>query len=159
MTRKKKPKIHSPVETQKKASSSYTPRPQKKPKIPSITSSNKQHPSWRFLRIELADPFGWNKIKSGKIHDIRKRLQSFETMTWNEILIKNKKHNHTVSLESLCRQAKDRLTELKLDDIDELVSLKISSMERIWGIKQQAVFLILWWDPDHQVCPSFKKNT
>lgn len=80
-------------------------------------------------------------------------------MTWDAIVVTAKKFNHAVSCDSLCKSAKNRLQELELDDLDELVSLRVSSKKRIWAIRQGQHCLLLWWDPDHEVCPSEKKNT
>lgn len=120
---------------------------------------NSLNPSWQFSRLELVDPFGWHSIDTALLHEIRERLQAFESMTWNEILVKGSKHNHAIQTTALCKDARDRLKEIRLDDIEELVSLKMSGEERIWGIKQHSVMLLLWWDPRHQVCPSHKKHT
>jgi hypothetical protein len=77
-------------------------------------------------------------------------------MTLGEILGRN---NHRVSVEILCKEARDRLSELKLDDVDELLSLRLTGAQRIWGILEHNVVSLLWWDPNHQVCPSPKKYT
>ena len=107
----------------------------------------------------IVDPFGWHKITVAKLHEIHERLKNFETMTWHDILITGKKHNHSIEIHKLSKLAMDRLKETKLDDIEKLISLKVSSRERIWGIKHQTVLLLLWWDPKHQVCPLIKKHT
>jgi hypothetical protein len=59
----------------------------------------------------------------------------------------------------LCKTARDRLEDLRLEDIDELVSLRLGGAERVWGIRDGNVMLLLWWDPEHAVCPSLKKHT
>jgi len=108
--------------------------------------------------LQMIDPFGWHRLDSGKVRDIRDKLAAFEGMTWNEILVKGKKQNHSVPRQDLCKAARDRLTEIKLDDIDELVSLRLSGRERVWGIRSHNVLTVLWWDPDHAICPSLKKS-
>jgi hypothetical protein len=43
---------------------------------------------------------------------------------------------------------------------DEVTSLHLSGTERVVGVLEpRGVMHILWWDPDHGVCPSQKKNT
>ena len=69
------------------------------------------------------------------------------------------KQNHTVSTSNLSKLARDRLTQMNLDDLDEITSLRLSSTERIWGILNQGILELLWWDPNHQVYPTNKKNT
>jgi predicted DNA-binding transcriptional regulator AlpA len=42
---------------------------------------------------------------------------------------------------------------------NDLFSLRLSSLERLWGLRSNDVFSVLWWDPNHQICPSPKKHT
>ena len=41
----------------------------------------------------------------------------------------------------------------------ELVSLRLSGKQRIYGIQDRGVLLLLWWDPDHKIYPVKKKGT
>ncbi|RKZ46349.1 MAG: hypothetical protein DRR00_24365, partial [Candidatus Parabeggiatoa sp. nov. 3] len=52
-----------------------------------------------------------------------------------------------------------RLAEIHQDDIDELFSLRLSGKERLWGILDNHILKILWWDANHDVWPSKKKHT
>ena len=107
----------------------------------------------------MVDPFGWHEIDAGKIRDIRQKLAHFESMTWNDILVKGKKRNHSVAVTALCSDARHRLIAMNLDSLEELVSLHLSGKERVWGFREGAVLQVLWWDPEHQVCPSLLKHT
>ena len=104
----------------------------------------------------MVAPFGWHKIEKDKLIEIRTKLAYFESQTWNEILVIGKKRNHTVSVTGICKEAQDRLVEIGLDDIEEIVSLRLSGPERIWGIRNLSVLTLLWWDPNHQIWPSNK---
>lgn len=77
-------------------------------------------------------------------------------MTWNEILVKGKKRNHSVAITQLCAQAQKRLRDSGQADLEELVSLRLSGPERVWGILREGVLAVIWWDPNHEVCPSIK---
>ena len=58
------------------------------------------------------------------------------------------------------KSARDRLQKLKLDDIDELMSFRISGKERVWSIRQlNNVMKVLWWDPNHEIYPIRKRHT
>lgn len=62
--------------------------------------------------------------------------------------------------QTLSRAAVERLTDLHLEEfVDNLYSLRLNNTHRIIGIRDRQVFQILWWDPDHKVCPSAPKNT
>ncbi len=132
----------------------------KKPRIESFPNDNSLPPSWRLSMLEMVDPFGWHKIESvEKLREILGKLCELEALSWNEILVIRKKQNHEVDSGDLSKEAQKRLVEIFQDDIDSLVSLRLSGAERVWGIREKAVLKLLWWDPNHQVCPSLKKNT
>jgi len=48
--------------------------------------------------------------------------------------------------------------ELGMTD-DALYSLRLSGKLRLWGVRDRSVLQLLWYDPEHQVCPSPLKNT
>ncbi len=78
-------------------------------------------------------------------------------MTWAEIM--RTKTTSFVPVDQFYPEAKRRLKEIKMYDTDELLHMGLSGKERIWGVKIGRVFQILWWDPNHTVCPSYKKHT
>lgn len=117
------------------------------------------NPAWRISQVEFVDPYGWHTLDSSKVTYIQKKLSDFESMTWSEILVKAKKFHHSVKTSDLSKDAKSRLCEIKLDDLDELLSLRLDGLGRVWGIFDRGVLNILWWDPKHQVYPYQKKNT
>lgn len=136
------------------------PFPQKKPKIASNPLDYYHyHPSWRISKIQVIDPFGWHILDKNKLDEIRIKLANFESMTWREILLDSKKQNHTVSVNQISKNAQSHLIQIGLDDLEELTSLRLSGTERVWGFIIQGVMNLLWWDPDHQVYPSKKRNT
>lgn len=105
------------------------------------------------------DPtFGWGVVLNdgGFWQGVLPKLQYFESMTWTEIV--GKRH-HAIPFGSLSREAKQRLTELNMDDIEEVFSLALGGRERVVGIRDRGVFRVLWWDPEHRVCLSHKKHT
>jgi hypothetical protein len=89
--------------------------------------------------------------------EVLAKLRGFESMTWREI--DGPTGSHGVDPHHLSRQAQQRLTEIRQDDAAELFSLRITGRRRVWGILDEHVLRILWWDPEHQVCPSPKKHT
>jgi hypothetical protein len=116
-------------------------------------------PSWRVGKLQTAGNFGWHELGRDKILQILERLRSLESMTWSEILVKSSKHFHKVNIAQLSPPARKRFEELSLDDYEELLSTRLSARERIWGFLDQGILHLIWWDPEHQVCPSLKKHT
>lgn len=118
-----------------------------------------KYPAWRISKIEMADPFGWHKLSTKEVNSIQTKLSEFESMTWEEISIKSKKQNHSVTIDKLSKKAQARLIKINIIDIDELFSLRLGGKQRVWGILDQGILNLLWWDPQHLVCPSKKKGT
>lgn len=90
--------------------------------------------------------------------DIFEKLVSYESRTWAEIL-SNPTRDHPIAVGKLCKEARQRLMDLKLDDVEALFRFRFTGLQRLWGIRDRNVFQVLWWDPEHKVCPSQLRNT
>jgi hypothetical protein len=124
------------------------------------SDTNKLKPVWSIVIFDRDGPWGKCKFTDNE-HlwmELFPKLRDYERMTWGEIY-KDKDKNHSVLFGSLVKEARDRLTELKLDDINELFRFRLSGKGRVWGIREGRVFKLLWWDPEHFVCPSILKHT
>jgi hypothetical protein len=88
--------------------------------------------------------------------EVLTRLGRFESMTWREI--DGPTGSHGVAFQSLIRNAQ-RLIEIEQDDAAEYFSLRINGPARVWGIRDGHTLKILWWDPEHEICPSKLKHT
>jgi hypothetical protein len=144
------------VHQKKRARHVLQPRPQKLPKTsgPEIDGAPL---AWRFSGCDKSGPFSWDALSHGEpFAEVVARLHEFERMNWDEII---KTGSHPISVSDCEKSAKDRLAEIQQDDLDELMSFRISGKKRVWCIKDHNIMRILWWDPEHSVCPSEKKNT
>jgi hypothetical protein len=136
------------------------PAPTRQPRTEEIPIPfYKLRPAWRISKLEMCDPFGWHELDRGKLEYIRQKFADFESSTWNDILLVAKKQNHSIPLNELSKKAQQRLAALSLDDADEVISLRLSGKERVFGIRHDVALTILWWDPEHEVCPSLLKHT
>ena len=114
--------------------------------------AERSRPVWQVGSMDWDGPFGCGALTdSGAIRDLWAHLRDFESMSWVEI---EQAGSHNVEVEKLSAEARERLVELRLDDIDELFSLRITGRRRVWGFRETNVLRLLWWDPEHQVCPS-----
>lgn len=77
-------------------------------------------------------------------------------MTWEEILVRSKKQNHSIVVTDLCSEAQLRIEEKGLL-LEKVVSLRLSARERVFGYLENGVLVLLFWDPLHQVCPSLRE--
>ena len=120
-------------------------------KHPRITvRHDEDKPSWRFSCADAGGPFAWPRGDQKEI-DILDKLRHFDSMKWSEI---QSHQNHAIAIEHLSSEAKRRLQDINLDDIDELFSFRLCSATRVFCIRVQGVAKLLWYDPDHLVCPS-----
>jgi hypothetical protein len=96
------------------------------------------HPSW-----------GWSGLPAQTwTAEIRDKFASFETMTWSELRQATGgktygTNHHSIPVSSLCKSARDRLTQLQRDDIDEVFSLRLTGTIRVYGYKDGRVFRVL----------------
>lgn len=134
------------------------PEFKKQPRIPTDASSYlKAPPSWQLSIIDFDGNWGWNNIDYFLLTtEIIPKLQNFETMQWSQIL--GSKH-HEVNIEGFSKEALKRLEELRMDDQETMVSLRLSGEKRLWGVRKGSVLKIIWWDPHHKVYPSKLKHT
>lgn len=117
-----------------------------------VLSWAEARPSWRVKTLQMRDPFGWHRVKPRKQQEILKKLGELETMTWSEILITAKKRNHSICVDDLCREAQENLRSMGIGHVKEVVSLRLSGEERVWGHLDGQILNLLWWDHKHSVC-------
>lgn len=132
------------------------PKEQKTPRISRNNNpqqSGSHTPSWRFDAVDFDGPWCPRRtLPSGDFWgDVLPRLQAFERMNWTQI---ESAGSHAVPIGNLIPGAQRRLEEINQIDIDSLFSLRVSGRKRIWGIRFGSVLRMIWWDPEHQICPS-----
>lgn len=64
-----------------------------------------------------------------------------------------------VELDALCGDAQSRLEKIERDDAPSLWEVRLGGAQRYWGFLIGPVFHFLWWDPNHEVCPTKKVRT
>ncbi|MDE7311566.1 MAG: hypothetical protein K2N87_08140 [Eubacterium sp.] len=117
-------------------------------------------PVWGFKMHDASHP-RWSIENYSFYEAIMNKLISFEGLTWSEIQAASGgrrigTNHHFEPIEILSKEAQKRILELKLD-IDEVFSFRLSSTERLYGIVEDGVFYILWYDPIHEITPVSKK--
>lgn len=126
-----------------------------------------KNPSWSIAMCDVSQDGNWSFRKERLVDTVWEvifpKLRLFEKMTWTDILVKNKKQNHSIPCDKLNRIAQKRLEILQIET-DELYSLRLSGNVRIYGVLIEAVFYILWYDDNHGnndtcVCRSILKHT
>ncbi|MEI7833801.1 MAG: hypothetical protein WCJ56_11475 [bacterium] len=114
-------------------------------------------PVWSFQRLDIGGPWCFSKIDDANYFvEVLKKLGEFEKMNWNDL---GSGGSHLIAISKLAKHAQKRLIEIKQEDIDELFSIRLKGKERVWGIMDNGVIRLLWWDPNHEICPSHKMHT
>lgn len=125
---------------------------------------DKLYPSWRFYRIKYTDRWRIDICDWTIWRDrILPALSDYEKLTWAEIKSASKSHgegskSHNVPVQELTKAARDELERMKIEN-DEIFSLRLNGVERVWGFLNCGVLELLWYDPQHEVCVSRKRHT
>jgi hypothetical protein len=123
-----------------------------------------ENPAWAFAGTDLLMwTFSEEHIGNDFWRDILPKLKSFESHSWKEILVKDKKQNHSLKAESLSKAARDRLAAQYIE-ADSIISLRLTGTHRLYGYITGRVFNIVWYDDNHGdnetcVCRSRLKHT
>ena len=112
-------------------------------KIPHFIKTSEGLPVFHFNKIDRDGPFAFSPCRS-----------CFDTDAGKS------KHHFLSNLEGLSKEAKKRLSKLGLEEeTDCLYSFAFDNTLRIIGLRCNDDFYILWYDQNHEVCPSHKKHT
>ena len=116
-------------------------------------------PAWSFAKID-AEHFEWGvDCNSECLVRLIRTLRDLEKLgTWGEVFRltngrRERTRNHMISVSDIIPDAQRRLSDLNMDDIDELSSLALGSHLRLWGIMQDAILRIVWIDKNHAIYP------
>ncbi len=123
-----------------------------------------EKPSWKF---NLRDKYCWQFSKDNVGDEFWDRIlghfDSWESQTWQDILVASSKQNHHIEVNRLNKLARDRLQQLHIE-VESVVSLRLSGNHRLYGIMDGSSFCIIWFDNAHGdnetcVCRSHKRGT
>lgn len=137
--------------------SAYTPSGKEVRIRENPSSTDHETPAWQFHRCdEDHTSWGWSKLDAEARLKVIKGLCAFEQMTWTALKSQSGgkaagrgTNHHLLPINNFTKDAKNRLQLLKLDDIDELFSLRIGNTVRLYGIKDGRVLRFVWHDPHH----------
>lgn len=99
--------------------------------------------------------WGWNKLTPKLwFRQILPALKAIEGMTWASLKgaaggRAQGTNHHSLSVDECTKTARDRLVVLRLDDYDQIFSLRLANTVRIYGIRDGRALRIIWHDPYH----------
>ena len=118
----------------------------------------KWKPSWNFSICDFEHE-AWSLKTSKDIYsEVIDKLVSFENMRWKDIIVRDKDKNHWITCDKLSKPAQKRIRD-KQWEYSELFSLRLSGKLRLFGYIENGIFNIIWYDKNHEICPSPKKHT
>ncbi|MDR1438885.1 MAG: hypothetical protein LBJ10_02375 [Clostridiales bacterium] len=129
------------------------------PKLPRAAESPRSQfgeaPRWAF---RLCDKEKWSLCALGIPAGLLEKLASLEGQTWAEIMAasggKSRGTNsHFIGVCDIIPEAQERLRQMRIVE-DQLFSLRLTSMGRLWGKLEGGVLHIIWHDARHEICPS-----
>jgi len=122
--------------------------------------SNQEKIAWGFQLLDQGGSWGVKAMNQDWEIEILPKLRDFESMTWQEILSASGgrtrgNNSHSITVNKLSEDAKKRLEEINLDDVDSLFSLRLTGKRRLYGIREGRVLKLIWYDPEHKICPVY----
>lgn len=138
---------------EKKAKIAAEPQPEKKARFTDHNLDDGHPLAWRFSHSDREGPFGWRIAEDAKFREVVEKLYEFEGKNWNDITAGG---SHAIPVRKLCEDARKRLIDIQLDDLDELLSLRLAGTNRVWCIRSGHIMRVLWWDENHKVYPVLK---
>ena len=128
-------------------------------KTPVSSAATKKHGSivWSFSKFDDHAFCTPEQHKGDAFFEIAKRLKSCELRPWEDIVASPR--DHLIPVNKICKEAQGRLKKRKQDDIDALWCFRVNAKKRLWGTDEGNILRIMWWDPEHRICPSLKSNT
>lgn len=116
----------------------------------------KMHPVWSFKSLDNGySKWGFN-YSDDLFNDIICKLKDFEGLTWGQIVSASggRSHgtnSHYENVSDLIPEAQKRWKELHLEEYDRVFSLRLTSLHRLYGILQDGVYRIVWFDQNHEI--------
>lgn len=120
--------------------------------------------SWTAHRVDQGHQGSWDwNLSAAEAKKLLQFLEEMGRLTWGEIdrhrTGKSKRHkkHHSQEVKTLCREARQRFPECFSDDEeipDQVFRFRFGNMERLWGVRVQGRFEMIWFDRNHQVYPT-----
>jgi hypothetical protein len=106
--------------------------------------------TWALARVDFEGKWGWAKLLADEAEPLHKELSVYEGQTLHT-LVKGQKIKD-IPAANMCREARDRLVLLGLEEYDTLWELRLNGKRRVWGVIHGSTYYLLWWDPKETAC-------
>lgn len=115
-----------------------------------------KYPVWSFKFLDNGYT-KWGFAHTDKLLiDVICKLKDNEGMTWGQIFSaaggrSHGTNSHYVNISELTPEAQKRWRDLNLEEYDQAFSLRLSNLHRLYGVLQDGIFRIVWYDQNHEV--------
>lgn len=164
---KKSVRLSSSVEIKDKyIRSSQVPDLDKIPRSPDPSNYKKYYFQWCSSHSDTDGKWGWGEERLWSndeyTKDILPHLNSFnnnhwadvETQTYNGSGGIRRLLNKRQALGTICDEAQRRWIGLDLvSQFEELFRFRLGTNRRIWGVRVQHHFFMVWYERHHKICP------
>ncbi len=130
-----------------------------------VISTDGEKIIWMFDKIDRSGNYAFDVNRVDFDHkEVLGKMVDYSSMTWGEVKRQThddgKSKNHFLAPGSLSKEAVERLKAKDLEEFsDYIFSFALQNKIRIVGIRNGEKFHVLWYDPDHEICPSKKRHT
>lgn len=165
--REKNVRLSSNIQVKDKfVRSSVTPRLEKMPLAADPDNYKKHYFSWCDEHSDTAGQWSWGEDRQWSDNEyagtISPHMNSYINCSWGELerqTYDGKKRfrkllNKYQPLDSICNEARDRWLSLDtVSEFDRLFRFRLGSYKRIWGVRIQHHFFMIWYERFHRICP------
>jgi hypothetical protein len=123
------------------------------------SSSSSERLCWRFTHVDHDGRWGFDRMEPAVLCEVLRKLADCESMTVQELRGTRRLFKEYDLPGGLCKDALDRLTAMRRDDMTKIQRLEFTGLQRLYGFLEGNVFHVVWWDPLHEVYPSTLRNT
>jgi hypothetical protein len=122
--------------------------------------------TWCSTQSDIKDKWSWGETRAWTeqefSNDIKANFSEMQKLTWGMLLNEQKvavkggkqvpKH-HYQDIQTLPKEARDRWTELDLEQHETAFRFRFGNLKRAWGIRINAHFYLVWWERQHKIYP------
>lgn len=114
---------------------------------------------WRFTHVDHDGRWGFDSMEPAVLCEVLRKLADCESMTVAELRNTRRLFKEYDLPGGLCKEALDRLTAMRRDDMTKIQRLEFTGLQRLYGFLEGNIFHVVWWDPQHEVYLTKLKNT
>ena len=118
-------------------------------------------PQFIFRRYDKKAPWSNSFNNKPVVDSVMDHLKSKEGLLWKEIMAQSGgrssgTNSHHIKIAKFSSEAQRRAKYINLNE-SELFSMRFEGDVRLWGIiEPDGRCYVIWYDPNHKVCPSEK---